>query len=238
MENNEKDFILQHKELYERSKLIDLTFGGPSVYFHNEAIKQQRESKMFLSNRHIEMIYATLTAWGMHRMGEKVLVKLTNFAEFEKSILDNKTIFEELKDKSIVNCKPETYLMYLEKIKEAYKLLRVSINPNATIVANSKALAHILPDLVPPIDQQHTIRFFTQEKEDFYYVNKKGKLTSRKVKMPEVEKQFEEFINYCSRIKYLFDKCDSSIFTLNNIGFNTSFPKIIDNMIMTYVKSV
>ena len=38
--------------------------------------------------------------------------------------------------------------------------LRVS-RSETRIVASSKALHHVLPDLVPPIDRQYTFRFFT-----------------------------------------------------------------------------
>ena len=44
-------------------------FNGPAKYFPEEALKSCNED--FLSDRHIEMIYATLTAWGMHRLSEK-----------------------------------------------------------------------------------------------------------------------------------------------------------------------
>jgi hypothetical protein len=40
-----------------------------------------------------------------------------------------------------------------------------SNSSNSTIVANSKTLAQIfLPQFIQPIDQQYTIRFFTQDK--------------------------------------------------------------------------
>ena len=62
-------------------------FGGPYVYFHQECLRA-REREL-LSDRHIEMLYATLTAWGMHRMGdaERTKTKLMEWAEFRDSIL-------------------------------------------------------------------------------------------------------------------------------------------------------
>lgn len=38
-------------------------------------------------------------------------------------------------------------------------------------------------------------------------------------------------------MKALFDRCDHRLFRLDGI-FNTSFPKIIDNLIMAFVKDV
>ena len=37
--------------------------------------------------------------------------------------------------------------------------LRVGIGPTL-LVANSKALHHLLPGLIPPIDRNYTLRFF------------------------------------------------------------------------------
>ena len=44
------------------------SFEGPSLYFSMEALKSCR--KDFFGERHIEMVYATLVAWGMHRTGK------------------------------------------------------------------------------------------------------------------------------------------------------------------------
>lgn len=44
-------------------------------------------------------------------------------------------------------------------------LASLQVSTSATrIVAGSKALHHVLPDLVPPIDRQYTFRFFTGQK--------------------------------------------------------------------------
>src|SRR5437879_13713475 len=61
-------------------------FGGPCVYFHRECLRAgERE---FASPRHFEMLYATLTAWGMHRMGnaDRTKTKLTEWDSFAQSL--------------------------------------------------------------------------------------------------------------------------------------------------------
>lgn len=68
MLKNKEDLIQNLRDYYERSLDILHEFGGPSVYFHTQCIREKKQS--FLSDRHIELIYATLTAWGMHRMGD------------------------------------------------------------------------------------------------------------------------------------------------------------------------
>jgi hypothetical protein len=66
--NNEDELIMRLHYYYDLSIAVMKDFGGPSVYFHIQAIKEQATN--FLSDRHIEMIYATLASWGMHRMGD------------------------------------------------------------------------------------------------------------------------------------------------------------------------
>jgi hypothetical protein len=84
---NEDDLISNLKHCYDLSLAVLKEFGGPSVYFHVQSIKEQESN--FLSDRHIEMIYATLASWGMHRMGdpEETKAKMVEFVDFRKSIM-------------------------------------------------------------------------------------------------------------------------------------------------------
>jgi hypothetical protein len=58
-------------------------FTGPSVHFYARTVRMVREGASLRDLANTEMfcdyVYATLTAWGMHRMGERVAVKLTTF---------------------------------------------------------------------------------------------------------------------------------------------------------------
>lgn len=73
MFKNKDDLIQNLKYYYEKSLDILYEFGGPSIYFHVQCIREKKQN--FLSDRHIELIYATLTAWGMHRMGDPKTTK-------------------------------------------------------------------------------------------------------------------------------------------------------------------
>ena len=53
-----------------------------------------------------------------------------------------------------------------------------------------------------------------------------------------LDAQFADFKKYCCRMKILFDQCDHQLFTIDKETFNTSFPKIMDNLIMAFVKDV
>jgi hypothetical protein len=229
---NTDNLIANQKSLYMRSLNVLKDFGGPSVYFHIQAIKEQETA--FLSKRHLEMIYAALASWGMHKMGDpdSTKAKLVNFSEFENSILIHKDQFKLLTSLRMDNCTQDEYSKYIDQLEKIYYNLNVSIS-KATIVANSKTLAHILPNLIPPIDRQYTIRFFTQEYKNFY--TKTGKFKA--VSLPEnIQDQFSDFKKYCCGIKALYDRCDNKYFQIDKDSFNTSSPKIMDNLIMAFVK--
>ena len=204
--SNERILIDNLKDYYGSSLKVFNEFGGPSVYFHVETIKEQ--SANFLSYRHIELLYATLASWGMHRMGDpdETKAKLVEFPEFKNSILSQRQKLTSLISARINDCTLEEYASYIDEIKGIYCGLKVSIS-EATIVAHSKTLAHILPHLLPPIDRQYTIRFFTQDNKNFFTNSGKYKT----VNLPQgMDAQFEAFKKYCCRMKAIFDQCNSS----------------------------
>lgn len=182
------------------------------------------------------MIYATLASWGMHRMGdpEDTKAKIVEFVDFRKSTTNQKEKLKKLIPMRMDSCTAEQYASYIDQLKEIYCGLRVSIS-DATIVAHSKTLAHLLPNLIPPIDRQHTIRFFTQDNKKFFA--KSGKY--RQINLPKgIDAQFNDFKKYSWRMKALFDRCNRQLFTIDKVSFNTSYPKIMDNLIMAFVKNV
>lgn len=166
---NEDDLISNLNYYYDRSMTVLNDFGGPSVYFHTQAVREHDAN--FLSDRHIEMIYATLASWGMHRMEGPSRYKSENveFEDFKQSILSHSDDLQQARRLKMDSCTQEQYEQSIESLKEVYFSLKVSIS-NATIVAHSKTLAHILPNLIPPIDRQYTVRFFTQDNKDFFQI--------------------------------------------------------------------
>jgi hypothetical protein len=157
--NNEIELVKHISHYYKKSLTVLNEFGGPSVYFHVQAIKQQRLD--FMSERHIEMIYATLASWGMHRMGA-TKAKMVEFDAFRQSLVRQQSRLSEFRRLKIDECAEEQYCYYLDGLKGIYTALAVS-KSNSTLVAHSKTLAHILPHLIPPIDRKYTVRFFTQD---------------------------------------------------------------------------
>ena len=138
-------------------------FTGPAKYFPEEALKSCKED--FLGDRHLEMIYATLTAWGMHRLGEKG-AEMPDYKCFKCSILRCKNDIEELKSKKIDKLSEiESTIKDLQDL--AFNKIRAS-ETNSRLVSSTKVLAHILPDLVPPMDWNYTGNFFGFNYTDSY----------------------------------------------------------------------
>lgn len=139
------------------------SFGGPSAHFHQRAIAECRAH--FLSNEHIEMVYATLVAWGMHRTG-KGGAKMPMYSDFHNSIIGVSQILQKYKNTRIESISASNIGQVIADLSD------ICFGPNAIkgsttnskFVSASKILAHILPNLVPPMDRQYTIRFFNKRK--------------------------------------------------------------------------
>jgi len=91
----------------------------------------------------------------------------------------------------------------------------------AKIVANSKALHHVLPQLVPPIDRQYTLRFF--------FNNLMFAPADQHRKFATVYTRFHEIGATCR------DQIDRALADPEaDAKMNTSFTKVIDNAIIGY----
>lgn len=134
-------------------------FTGPSLYFHERTLHILREhgyvAKALQDERYVEMLYATLASWGMHRMGPGN-TKLVAFAEFRRVLEENSREIAELEAYSILDALPAKIVRRLCDLAK-----RVRVSPARTyLVSSSKVLHHVLPQLVPPIDNEYTLSFF------------------------------------------------------------------------------
>ena len=193
-------------------------FTGPSLHFHIRALELKNPEK-------IEFVYAALTAWGMHRMGKKG-AKLNNFDVFEKSINDCESIFRKLDNTKL----EDSSGLEFDRIKDLFDTL----NPMASgfkIVGVSKVLAHYIPDIIAPIDRQYTFQFLNQKKGkttpplnwDEYELLREIHL--RLFKPVALNEKFRE-----QAFKWLDKKSDHP--------WDTSIPKIIDNLIIGKLKAI
>lgn len=127
-------------------------FTGPSLYFHHRALDAARAGEL---TSLAEYSYAVLASRGMHRMGRGG-AKMREFGEFQASL---STVWPLLRD---LQCAAPSSLdsRGWKDLEHAFRAVRCW-PPARTIVGNSKVLAHAIPNLVPPIDREYTLRFLT-----------------------------------------------------------------------------
>jgi hypothetical protein len=138
-------------------------FSGPSVYFYEELVKLVRSvtslSDLASSDRLVELSYATLTSWGMHRMGERVATKLTEFSTFHTAVRGLIEPAVALSNRRITDLSDDDAAIVTEQLTDLVERPGISAS-GSPLVANAKMLHFLLPDLVPPIDRRYTGRFF------------------------------------------------------------------------------
>ena len=137
-------------------------FGGPSLYFHQKTIERRREhhtmASLLADDVFFDSLYATLAAWGLHRMGPSK-TKLRELPEIRESIRAEAARVDELAGLTINDVSDSERSSVVDRVWSILTRLQVS-QAAVQIVANSKTLHHLLPELVPPIDRQYTFRFF------------------------------------------------------------------------------
>jgi len=205
----------EYIEFFDKSNL----FTGPSWYFHLRTMEHLRNVQLpnILSNEEdpfYELLYATLTSWGMHRMGSRG-AKLVEYETFRDSIISQKDKILALKDVSILTMPEDELWQVREELWNILGSLKISAT-QSKLVANSKTLHHILPNLVPPVDREYTLQFF--------YGNKM---------YSDDQKKFKEIY---PRVYQIAQRCKPRIEqTIARTPFHSSPTKVIDNAIVGYV---
>jgi hypothetical protein len=139
-------------------------FTGPSGYFHRKTLALRTLHHDIASVLQDDAFFdATLTAWGMHRMGPGN-TRLRALSEIRDSICAQAEALEALAPLEITTVSAADRMSVVDKTWSVLTALRVSV-ADAQIVANSKALHHLLPALVPPMDRNYTYRFFYGRKK-------------------------------------------------------------------------
>lgn len=182
------------------------------------------------------MLYATLTAWGMHRMGDPktTKTKLTDWDRFSGSILADSDALQQFRGHRMLEMSETEYAEAVLALKPTYRRFKLSVS-NATVVVNSKALFHLFPEFIPPIDRQNTVRFFTQAPERWR--DRKGRF--QVVSLPAgLDEQFDLFRDICIRMKRLADRIEPGILEEELRQHRLGAPKALDNAIVNYVTIV
>jgi hypothetical protein len=196
------------------------TFVGPSVYFHLKTIglRQRAENAMSLLQLEpfFDLLYATLTAWGLHRMGPGN-TKLRGIDELSESFRLQASAIQALWSRSLIDLPTSEVDVIAGQLWAILHGLRVSV-ARAQIVANSKALHHVLPALMPPIDREYTYTFFY----------------NRTMLSVQEDRAFDEIFK---RFHLIAHACAPQIKARVGKGFHSSESKVVDNAIVGYVKT-
>lgn len=125
-------------------------FRGPSAYFHSKALEAARTQDF---EQFVDYAYAMLAAWGMHRMG-KGGSKMREYQEFRDSLSAVWPIALTLQAKTPNALSQADW----RAIKKVFCGIRCMAS-GTSLIGNSKVMAHLLPNLIPPVDRRYTLRF-------------------------------------------------------------------------------
>ncbi len=205
------DYYIGH---FEKSD----NFVGPSIYFHHKTLEQRGKhsdiESLLDDDLYYDYIYATLASWGMHRMGPGK-TKLVDIEDMKDSIKLALPALKMLWGKSIYELKESQVADIVNIIWNIFININISV-AEVKIVACSKTLHHILPDLIPPIDRSYTYNFF---------YNRTMLSITEKEALSEM---------YLMMYKIAIDN-KNNINRWVGKGFNTSITKVIDNAIIGFV---
>jgi len=147
--------ILKNAETYHRAYYEAERFGGPSLYFHRRALATQSPD---VTTQHLEYVYATLASWGMHRMG-KGGSKMQNFDIFRKSVAPLRGRIAQAQEFMLSAMTGHVW----NTVREIFYGIKIMAS-GTSLVGNSKAMHHMMPNLVPPIDREYTLKYLRGNK--------------------------------------------------------------------------
>lgn len=230
-----------------RQKINSEILGkGPDLYFYKKVVAQTKQTspvkirKLLKKKEFIELLYATLASWGMHSRG----AKMKDFCEFSQSICKNISLFTQLAkynleedlSKEMLNPKDNGIVELLLELFNSLDIMRSRKKANkeaSKLVANSKLMHFILPNLVMPIDRTHTVEFF-----------KGCKRVRLPPRMPENWNRLDEenksdvraFLRIHQRVSEMIQKQEilRRLKALVDSEWNQTVPKVIDNLIIYY----
>ncbi len=205
-------------------------FRGPSIYFHDETVKRFSSLSCNIEEacndaEFLAKLYATLACWGMHRMGNPAN-HMVEFADFRKTLKKYIVSIQELQDVLIINIadgygkagNEDIVDKISDKIWEIIKGLKIAHN-DTHLVAGTKVLHHLLPQLVPPIDRTYSLRMF--------YGN--TYLYCEKEVFRQLFRCYFVFAYECKR------DVERLLIEPGHV-MNTSFTKVLDNAVVGFIR--
>ena len=157
-----------------------------------------------------QLLYETLLAWGIGQRGSI----LVGPAEFARALEACKSALATLEDVTIDSIKGEDD----QTLSDVWQLISSLpiVENEARLVACTKALHHILPDLVVPMDREFTRTFFGWHVPEFQY---------------QQEKVFRRDFKYFVEIAKATNPA-----RFVGSGWKTSRTKVIDNALVGFCR--
>ena len=189
-------------------------FTGPSLYFHRRAVATAGDPRV---ERHLEYVYAAVASWGMHRMGPGG-AKMLDFAEFRRSALDLKPLLQKARGYVLGTAAYDEWRI----VEEIFMGMRI-MKSGSDLVGNSKAMAHMLPNLIPPIDRSYTLRFLRETTVV---------PQSKEAQWQLMKSMVEGFFARVARDRSFAARAEDWLRRKDRCLWDTSVPKIIDNLLV------
>lgn len=211
------DILNQDVQCHEKYYAVK-TFGGPSLYFHRRALEMAGKDY----DRCLEYIYAVLTSWGMHRMGSSGS-KMQPFEVFQASML---RLREKIARAKLIRHESVTEEDWTV-LREIFGGIRVMAS-GTLLVGNSKVMAHLLPNIVPPIDREYTLKFLRGH----------GQIRNgMDHEWPLMRRIIEGFFIPVARDKGFRSQAELWIADEQRYPWDTSLLKVIDNLVIGAMKA-
>ena len=153
---------------------------------------------------------------------------------FSESFYRNKEVLEKIRENSMSEMSSDEYARSLQDLKDLYLHLDLT-EADSTLVVNSKALFHLFPEYIPPIDRKYTLRFLLKSPDQWMTPDKKF----RPIMLPQGKaNQFAWFEETCNVFKDMLDRLDTGHIAEERRRNQVTPPKIIDNAIVHYVRII
>lgn len=165
-------------------------------------------AKSIDSDGYLHVLYFTLEAWGMNSKG----AKMQDYDKFASSIRSYKGGIVSLENTSLSQIDAEI----AHKLWRIIQGMQLSQTRSQT-VTGSKAIHHLLPRLLPPIDREYTQTFFHYDDTRFQY---------------NQEEAFKLMLPYFARIAQRVDLPSY----VGKARWATSESKLIDNAIIGFCR--
>lgn len=193
----------------------------PSIYLYQKIFEKQSKvnyqiEKLISDREFLELIYVTLVSWNMNMRGAK-MVDMDTFIE---SIQGRRKNISQLNDKELHLLSENEFERVLKLAKPLFMGLKV-MKSKSKIVGVSKTLHFLLPRLFPPMDRKYTMNFFYGHNNYFNDGNRES----------------DSFSILLREFYKIIKKLDLNSKDVNNVLWNTSVPKLVDNAIIGYISS-